>query len=89
MLGTMLLFGFEGYETVTRKDFMLAWAPLVTLDLSIFAFVGGLVLWYAEKNDDSESKVFSSLASGLVSIVSWAAVHVWTILSENVNSGRT
>ena len=60
----MLLFGFEGYETVTRRDFMLAWTPLIALDLSIFVFMAGLLLWYTERTQGSEDKIFNSLASG-------------------------
>ena len=88
MLGTMLLFGFEGYETVTRRDFVLAWTPLITLDLSIFAFVAGLLLWYAEKTQGSEDKVFNSLASALFSMISWAAVRIWSILSTGAGLGK-
>ncbi len=82
LLGTMLLFGFEGYETLTRRDFTLALTPLVTLALSIFTFIGGLLLWFMEKNGAMGSSFFGSLASGIFSVVSWGAVRIWSILQE-------
>lgn len=82
MLGTMLLFGFEGYETLTRRDFTLALTPLVTLALSIFTFFGGLLLWFVEKNGAMGSSLFGSLVSGIFSVVSWGAVRIWSILQE-------
>ncbi|KAM0697348.1 hypothetical protein Q7P36_003419 [Cladosporium allicinum] len=32
MLGTMLLFRFEGYESASRKELAIAWSPLLILD---------------------------------------------------------
>jgi hypothetical protein len=51
-IATMLLFRFEGHETrPTRIDLLVAWVPLVLLDLVIVEFLVGLVLWYAVKNE--------------------------------------
>ena len=47
MVTNILLFGFKGYSNVTWNDMALAWSPLITLDVSILAFLGGLLLWSA------------------------------------------
>ena len=81
MVTSILLFGFEGYESVTWNDQILAWAPLATLDCSIFAFLGGLLLWCADSND-RYIPVFGSIASVLLLITCWAAVNTYSIVSR-------
>jgi hypothetical protein len=46
---TMLLFKFEDYESPTRRDFTIAWIPLVLVDLVIVEFLMGMVIWYAAR----------------------------------------
>jgi hypothetical protein len=46
----MLLFRFDGAETVTRGELAVAWAPLVLLDISVLEFLIGLLCWYLERN---------------------------------------
>ncbi len=82
MLTSILLFGFEGYESVTWNDLALAWVPLVTLDCSIFAFLVGMLLWCAERNDYWRIPVFGSIASMLVLIICWAAINTYSIVSR-------
>ena len=49
MHSTMLLFTFEGHETATRKDLVVAWSPVLLLDVSIGQYVLGLKFWSAGK----------------------------------------
>lgn len=50
MLSTMLLFTFEGHETATRKDLVIAWSPVLFLGFSIGESLLGLKFWYSGKN---------------------------------------
>jgi hypothetical protein len=81
MVTSILLFGFEGYESVTWNDQTLAWAPLITLDSSVVAFIMGLLLWSADSND-WRIPVFGSAASILLLIISWAAINTYSIMSR-------
>lgn len=82
MVTSILLFGFKGYERVTWNDLTLAWAPLVTLDCSIFAFLVGLLLWSAERKTYWCIPVFGSIASILLLIICWAAINTYSIMSR-------
>ena len=81
MVTSILLFGFEGYESMTWNDQILAWTPLATLDCSIFAFLVGLLLWCADNNDWC-IPVFGSIASILLLIICWAAINTYSIVSR-------
>lgn len=82
MLGTMLLFGFEGYETLTRREFTLVLSPIMTLALSVTGFLGGLLLWFREKNEALGSSVLGSLAGGVDMFASWALAQIWSKLQN-------
>ena len=43
----MLQFTFEGRETATRKDLVIAWSPVLLLDLCIGEYLLALVFWYS------------------------------------------
>lgn len=88
MLATMLLFRFEGHETVTRKDLALAWAPLVALDWSIVAFLVGLLLWYGEKNDRWRTTIIGCQTGALLFFVSWVACWMWSTMSRKGELGK-
>ena len=88
MLGTMLLFAYEGHESVRRKDLALAWAPLVALDWSIFAFITGLLLWYGEKNDAWRTAIVGSQTGGLLVFVGLVAIWMWLTMSQKGGLGK-
>jgi hypothetical protein len=46
----MLLFRFEGAEKATQGELLLAWVPLVLLDISVIDFLVGLVCWYLNRH---------------------------------------
>lgn len=46
----MLLFRFEGVEQATRGDSLVAWLPLVFLDVSVLEFLVAMVCWYWDKS---------------------------------------
>ena len=48
MVATMLLFRFEGHEKPTRQDLLIAWVPLVLLDLVIVEVLFGLMFRYID-----------------------------------------
>ena len=82
IVNTILHFGFEGYESVTWNDLALAWTPLVTLDCSVFAFLGGLLLWCTDRQENWCIPVFGSVASILLLIICWAAINTYLIVKR-------
>lgn len=50
MIATMLLFLYQGHDVPTHKDLVLAWLPLVLVDVAIVEYLLGLLLWYGSKN---------------------------------------
>lgn len=52
VMATMLMFTFEGFEGATRADLVVAWSPLVMLDVSILEFLVGVTCWYRGMHDD-------------------------------------
>ena len=89
MLGTMLLFWYEGHESATRTDLTLAWAPLVALDWAIFSFVTGLLLWYGEKNGGWRTVLVGGQTGGLLLFVALIAIWMWFTMSRKGGLGRT
>ena len=77
MLATMLRFRFEDQDSATRKDYALAWAPLVMLDWSIFAFLVGLLLWYGEKSNAWRTALVGSQTAALLAFASGVATWMW------------
>jgi len=88
MLGTMLLFWYEGYDSATRKDLALAWVPLVTLDWAIVAYVMGLLLWYGEKNGGWRTALVGGQTGGLLLFVVMVASWMWIAMSRKGGLGR-
>ena len=68
MVTNILLFGLEGYTSVTWNDMALAWLPLVILDFLILAFLGGLLLWSTDKSNYWTIPVLGLIASILLLI---------------------
>ena len=81
-VSAILLFGFEGHKSATWNDLALAWAPLVTLDCSIFAFLGGLLLWCTDRKQNWCIPIFGSVASILLMIICWAAINTYLIVKR-------
>ena len=79
---TILLFGFEGKNSVTWNDIALAWLALVTLDFSILAFLGGLLLWSADQNSHWTIPVFGSIVGLLFLTNCWAAVNTYLVTNR-------
>lgn len=88
MLATMLLFRFEGQEIVTRKDYALAWLPLVTLDWSIVAFLIGLLLWYGEKSNKWRTVFFGSQTAAFLAFVCGVAAWMWLSMRRRGGLGK-
>ena len=87
MLATMLLFRFEGHSSATRQDLALAWTPLIILDWSILAFVVGLLLWYAEKNEQWRGALMATQLAGLLAFILAIAVWMWNTMSRTGGLG--
>jgi hypothetical protein len=88
MLGTMLLFRYEGYTSCTRKDLALAWSPLVMLDWSILAFLAGLVTWYKDKNPGWRADLVGvTVGVGLVYTL-WVSVDMYFTIKRPGGLGK-
>jgi len=85
MVTNILLFGFEGYHSMTWNDMALAWSPLVILDFSILAFLGGLLLWSADKSEYRTTPVLGSIASILFLINCWAAINTYFVTNRTAS----
>ncbi|KAK6419455.1 hypothetical protein LTR95_017058 [Oleoguttula sp. CCFEE 5521] len=71
MVGTMLLFRYEGYQEATRKDLILAWTPLIILDWSIVSFLGGIITWYVAHNPNFRSWLVGASTGVLLAFAMW------------------
>lgn len=85
MVTNILFFGFEGYTSVTWNDIALAWSPLVTLDFSILAFLGGLLLWSADKGNYWTFLLLGSIASILLLTNCWAAINTYFAINRTAS----
>lgn len=88
MLAIMLPFRFEGQEAATRKDYALAWLPLVTLDWSIVAFLVGLLLWYGEKSNTWRTVIVGSQTAALLAFVCGVAAWMWFSMRRRGGLGK-
>lgn len=85
MVAIMLFFKFEGYEKPRRKDLAIAWIPLVLVDLVIFEFLVGVVLWYAAKFAIWRAVLMSVQLAVLM--VGAIALAVWMWKSMSIKGG--
>ena len=85
MITNIFVFGFEGYTSVTWNDMALAWSPLVTLDFSILAFLGSLLLWSADKSNYWTIPVLGLIASILLLIICWAAINTYFVTNRTAS----
>jgi len=88
MVASILLFGFEEFGRVTWRDLILAWAPIITLDGSILAFLMGLLLWSSERNGDWGIPVFGPVASVLLVIIICVSLNTFLIVSRTGGQGK-
>lgn len=84
MLATMLRFRFEDQDSATRKEYALAWAPLVVLDWSIVAFLIGLLLWYGDKSNAWRTALVGLQTAALLAFT--CGVATW--MSASMRSGQ-
>lgn len=87
-ISTMLLFRFEGHQRPTRRDLLIAWSPLVLVDIVILEFAIGLVLWYAGKNKAWRGSIMGSQLAFLVTLVVLLAVWMWNSMSTRGGLGE-
>ncbi|KAF1998251.1 hypothetical protein P154DRAFT_555351 [Amniculicola lignicola CBS 123094] len=88
MASTMLLFKFEGRESATRKDLLLAWSPLAVMDLAIVEYLFGLVLWYSGKTSIWRMVLMSSQLAFLLGYCVWISLWMWDTMSSKGGLGR-
>ncbi|KAJ9614037.1 hypothetical protein H2200_002173 [Cladophialophora chaetospira] len=84
-IATMLLFKFEGHERPTRKELLIAWIPLVLLDVVIVEFLLAVVFWYAAKYAPWRSVLMGAQLAVL--LVGTVAIAVWMWRSMSVKGG--
>ncbi|KAL4968242.1 uncharacterized protein BDV14DRAFT_151796 [Aspergillus stella-maris] len=82
VLGTMLLFQFQGFENATRRDLAIAWSPLVLLDLSILEFIIGVVCWYYGKNVRWRGVLMAAQSTMLLGGCFLVAIWMWFNMKE-------
>jgi hypothetical protein len=82
------LFRFEGLETATRIDLVLAWSPLVLLDVAVVEYVLGLVLWYSGKNNSWRTVLMSAQTVVLLLYSICMALWMWHSMSGKGGLGR-
>lgn len=82
MTATMLLFKFDGCERTTRKDLVIAWPPLVLLDLAIVEFFLGLVFYCAAKNNLWRTSLLGTQLALLLGYCVWLSVWMWATKSD-------
>lgn len=67
---------------------MIAWSPLVLVDIVILEFLVGIVLWYAGKNSTARGSILSSQLAFLLVLVMTMAVWMWTAMSVRGGLGE-
>ena len=85
---TMLMFLFEGHEKATRKDLIVAWMPLVFLDISVVEFLVGLVCWYSDKNKGWRAALMETQLAVLTAICVILAIWMWAFMQQPDGLGR-
>ncbi|KAJ4176719.1 hypothetical protein NW767_015351 [Fusarium falciforme] len=78
---TMLQFAFEGCKQPSCMGRILAWAPLVMLDLVIIKFSAGIILWYTDKCSTWIAPSVGAEFSVLFGALSIMAIWVWIKIS--------
>ncbi|KAH7113534.1 hypothetical protein EDB81DRAFT_921353 [Dactylonectria macrodidyma] len=68
VVATMLRFHFEGLLGITQMDLIMAWMPLVLLDVSIIELLIGVACWYSAHNVYWRGVVMASQLAGLLGL---------------------
>lgn len=84
----MLLFRFEGVEEASRGDSLVAWLPLVLLDLSVLEFLVAMVCWYWDKSPYQGASLVCMQFVTLLSICITLATWMWVSMKDMAKSSR-
>lgn len=82
VVATMLLFLFEGFDKANRLDYVVAWTPLILLDLSIIELLVGLVCWYSSVQDQWRVIVMAAQLASQLGFCAALSVWMWARLSR-------
>ncbi|KAL9601576.1 MAG: hypothetical protein Q9219_002410 [cf. Caloplaca sp. 3 TL-2023] len=88
MLAVMLNFRFEGYASVTRLDYGVAWTPLVLLDWSIVAVLMGLLCWYWGRSEGWRAGVMVGTVGAVLCFCVWVAWWMWFHMRPKTGPGH-
>nr|OQO21672.1 hypothetical protein B0A51_10546 [Rachicladosporium sp. CCFEE 5018] len=88
MVGTMLLFRYDGHQEATLRDLILAWTPLIILDWSIISFLGGIILWYVAQNPDFRSWLVGSSTGLLLLFALWLSADMFIAMKRPGGLGK-
>jgi ABC-type xylose transport system permease subunit len=88
MLGTMLLFRFQGRENASHKELAIAWSPLIILDWSILTFLVGIVAWYVDKSNGWRGSLIAASTAFCLAFCTWMAVDMWFAIKQPGGLGR-
>lgn len=82
VVGTMLLFYFEGQQGTTGMDLIVAWTPLVLLDVSIIELLIGIACWYSGHNVYWRGVLMASQLAGLLGFCIALSIWMWFRMSQ-------
>lgn len=88
VMGTMLLFSFEGVERACRVDLAVVWMPLILLDLSIVEFLVGMVCWYWDNNARWRGALMAAQLAVLLGFTIILSIWIWFQMSKSGGLGR-
>ena len=84
----MLQFTFEGRETATRKDLVIAWSPVLLLGLCIGEYLLALVFWYSGENEGWIATMMRVQLVVLLLYSLWVATIMWQAMSRRGGLGK-
>lgn len=84
----MLLFRFDGAEKATQGELLLAWAPLILLDISVMEFLIGLVCWYIDRNASWRGLLLGIQFVTLTAFCIVISFSVWSSLNTKGGLGK-
>ena len=88
MLAVMLSFRFEGYTSVTRLDYGVAWTPLVLLDWSIMGVLLGIMCWYWRDNVGWRGELMTGVVGTILVFSIWVTWWMYQHLSRKGSLGE-
>jgi ABC-type xylose transport system permease subunit len=84
----MLLFRFEGAEKATQGELLLAWSPLILLDISVMEFLVGLVCWYLDRNASWRGLLLGIQFVALVAFCIGISFSMWSSFNAKNGLGK-